>query len=179
MSLPVNFWSKTAPADCTIWTGAVNSKGYGCFSVGGQSQLAHRLAWEDAHGPIPEGMTVDHLCRVRNCVKVAHLELVTVAENSKRARDAAGYYLGGQCGQGHDLTAETTHLSPRGRLICRRCAAEHTRASVARRELSEGKVPAHLIREWALANGIPVATRGRLSPQVRRAYMDAHAARAA
>ena len=80
MSLPTHFWSKTAQYDCIVWTAAANSKGYGCFLVDGQSQLVHRLAWEEVNGPIPEDMTIDHLCRVRTCVNVKHLELVTIAE---------------------------------------------------------------------------------------------------
>ena len=56
------FWSKTATdTGCVVWQGAQNSKGYGCFGVGGRPTLAHRLAWEDANGAIPDGMTIDHL----------------------------------------------------------------------------------------------------------------------
>lgn len=44
MTLPSRFWEKTTPgAECVVWTGAVNSKGYPCFAVDGTSQLAHRL----------------------------------------------------------------------------------------------------------------------------------------
>lgn len=164
MSLPDTFWAKTTRTDCIVWTGAVNGKGYPCFAVAGRSQLAHRLAWEDARGPIPEDMTIDHTCRVRNCVNVDHLELVSGAENNRRARVSAGYFVGGQCGRGHDLTDESTKTSKRGRLICKPCAQEDSRAA-RRRDNSVA-----VIREWAMENGLPIGIRGRVSQEIREAY---------
>lgn len=123
-ALPSRFWDKTAPSDCIIWTGAVNAKGYACFAIDRVSHLAHRLAWEDARGPIPEGLTVDHLCRVRNCVKVEHLELVTVAENNRRARSVGGLRIGDECLHGHRLTEGTVYQHPRGHIECRLCRRE-------------------------------------------------------
>lgn len=173
MTLPPNFWAKTSETDCLIWTGAVNSKGYPCFAVGGVSQLAHRLVWADVNGAIPEGMTVDHTCRVRNCVRLSHLELVTQAENNRRAREAQGYRIGGTCGQGHDLSPSSTRTDNRGRLICLACAREHQRNSIARRSPAGEPTP-HEIRDWALEHGVPVSLRGRLSAEVRAAYAAAH-----
>lgn len=118
--LPANFWAKTGRTDCTIWTGAVNSKGYGCFAVGGVSYLAHRLAYEDVRGPIADGMTIDHMCRVRNCVNVDHLEVVTVAENNRRKRGGP-MFLGGECSRGHRLTEGNAYKHPRGHVECREC----------------------------------------------------------
>jgi hypothetical protein len=57
MSLPDTFWAKAKTTDCIVWTGAQNNKGYGCFGINGKSQLAHRLVWEEAHGPIPAAST--------------------------------------------------------------------------------------------------------------------------
>ena len=54
------------------------------MSVGGRSLGAHRIAWELRNGPVPDGMVVDHLCRVRRCVNAAHLRVVTQKENVKR-----------------------------------------------------------------------------------------------
>jgi hypothetical protein len=77
------------PSECWIWTGSHDMNGYGTFSVkDGQKKRklrAHRMAWVYSEGQsIPEGMTVDHLCRVRNCVNPGHLEMVTHAENIHR-----------------------------------------------------------------------------------------------
>ena len=132
MSLPASFWNKTRETDCIVWTGAVNTKGYPCFGIDGKSQLAHRLAYEDARGPIPEGYTIDHLCRVRNCVNVDHLEVVTIAENNRRKQVAGGLRIGGECARGHDLPDEAAvYRHPRGHLECRTCRAELRRQRAA------------------------------------------------
>ena len=74
---------------CLLWQGCVNSKGYGVISDGGKRYLVHRKAWELANGPIPDGLTIDHVydrgCRHKNCANVAHLEPVTQAENNRRS----------------------------------------------------------------------------------------------
>lgn len=71
---------------CRLWTGAIsgNPGGYGQFWVGGKLVGAHRWAYEHEIGPIPDGLTLDHLCRVRACVEVTHLEPVTLRENILR-----------------------------------------------------------------------------------------------
>lgn len=134
-TLPTRFWAKTAPAtDCILWTGAVNNKGYGCYAVNGVSHLAHRVAWEAAQGPIPDELTIDHLCRVRNCVNVEHMELVTAAENLRRAR--AHLQVGGECRHGHKIARSTDlYLHPAtGVPECRACRsiARWRHRSVAR-----------------------------------------------
>jgi hypothetical protein len=48
-------------------------------------KLAHRVSYEAAYGPIPAGLHIDHLCRVRKCVRPEHLEAVTQGENNLRA----------------------------------------------------------------------------------------------
>lgn len=76
-------------APCRLWTGCTNSRGYGVISDGGKRVLVHRAAWQLDHGPIPAGMTIDHVwdrgCRYKNCALVAHLEPVTMAVNIQRS----------------------------------------------------------------------------------------------
>ena len=134
MTLPASFWSKTATeTGCVIWQGAQNSKGYGCYAIDGVSRLAHRVVWESLHGPIPDGLTIDHLCRVRACVNVAHMELVSVAENT--ARKPRVLLVGGTCRHGHALPDEAAiYVNARGRAECRQCRRNQarTRAEIER-----------------------------------------------
>lgn len=67
--------------DCLEWTGARNANGYGIIYFGGRTRLAHRYAWIDAFGEIPEGMPIDHTCGNPACCNVKHLRVVTVKQN--------------------------------------------------------------------------------------------------
>lgn len=71
---------------CWIWQLKIHKKtGYGSVRVKGQDQLAHRWYYEQAHGTIPDGLQIDHLCKVRECVNPAHMEPVTPLENTRRS----------------------------------------------------------------------------------------------
>lgn len=70
---------------CLVWLGCLNSKGYGCIGDGsGGVVLTHRMVWEEQHGSIPDGLTIDHRCLEKRCLNTAHMELVTRGENSRR-----------------------------------------------------------------------------------------------
>jgi hypothetical protein len=85
------FWLRVGPHDeagaCWLWHGTT-SRGYGYFesyASGSRVRMtAHRFAYEAFVGPIPVGLELDHLCRIRNCVNPAHMEPVTHAENMAR-----------------------------------------------------------------------------------------------
>lgn len=92
------FWKKVdrrGPDDCWLWLASTNASGYGQFSVGGRCgrpELAHRIAWMVANGPIPVGLCVLHNCPGGDnpaCVNPAHLWLGTRRDNS-RDMDAKG-----------------------------------------------------------------------------------------
>jgi hypothetical protein len=125
------FWAKVDKSgDCWQWTAALNSAGYGKFSVGSKQQLlAHRYAYELMVGPIPEGLELDHLCRVRRCVNPAHLEPVTTRENVMR-----GYARKTHCVHGHEYTPENTRLVHRANRpgpfrLCLACRRQRDRAT--------------------------------------------------
>ena len=81
------FWPRVdKSAACWLWTGTLNHYGYGVLKVGGRAGrvlTTHRIAFELAHGPIPDGMRVLHKCDVPRCVNPAHLYLGTAADNTR------------------------------------------------------------------------------------------------
>jgi len=66
---------------CTLWVGGDNGLGYGVVWHKGGMRRAHRVAWELEHGPVPEGLVLDHICRVRSCINPTHLRAITFREN--------------------------------------------------------------------------------------------------
>jgi len=108
------FWSKVVfpeDSDCWLWAASINNNGYGEFWAGDKYVKAHRWAYEYLIGPIPAGLTIDHLCRNRACVNPAHLEPVTLRINLLRgntfqARNAAKTH----CESGHSFDLFNTCL---------------------------------------------------------------------
>lgn len=88
------------PGGCWLWSAAVDkTTGYGKFYADGKVVNAHRWAYLNLVGPIPDGYTVDHLCRVRRCVRPSHLEAVTARENLLRGDTlTAAHHEGRDCG---------------------------------------------------------------------------------
>lgn len=80
------FWSKVLRGpNCWLWVGSRNELGYGQYRIDNETRgRAHRVAYELLVGPIPEGLTIDHLCRNTWCVNPAHMEPVTIQENLGR-----------------------------------------------------------------------------------------------
>ena len=85
----IRFWRFVRKTEtCWIWRGALSDVGYGRFNTGvdggRRAMYSHRYAWELAHGQIPDGFVLDHLCGVRSCCNPDHLEMVTMNENARR-----------------------------------------------------------------------------------------------
>lgn len=131
------FWSKVEvsqdPSACWPWKASLMSSGYGQFGIKNahgrhRMQPAHRVAYELTVGIIPEGLVIDHLCRNRRCVRPAHLEAVTMAENLRRGEGASGVNARKTaCHQGHPFDHDNTYRRPDGGRECRTCAAARAR----------------------------------------------------
>ena len=139
--IPARFWDKVSvdPSGCWLWTAFKSEKGYGQFGVREQGQRrtvrAHRYAYESIVGPIPSGLTLDHLCRVRHCVNPAHLEKATVRVNVLRGDGITARQLRApHCAKGHPYTTENTSLL-HGWRICRVCRKANNQRKRANRRL--------------------------------------------
>lgn len=134
---------------CWIWQLKVHKTGYGHVTVPRNAvrmtYLVHRFAYEALVGEIPEGLQLDHLCRVRACCNPEHLEPVTSRENSARSPlNFVGINLAKtRCAQDHPFNDENTRRTPSGARECRIC----------RREIGQR----YRIRQALRAAGIEVA----------------------
>ena len=108
---------------CWLWLKYKDKKGYGRIQVNGKPWLTHRVSYELHVGHIPEGLQIDHLCRVRHCCNPSHLEPVTHTENVSRGEKANRTH----CPQGHEYTEENASRNKNGR-TCRECGRARHRA---------------------------------------------------
>jgi hypothetical protein len=142
---PEPFWrlvDKSGPDGCWLWLGKHDRNGYGQVSVGRTTTTAHRHAYVLLVGPIPEGLVLDHTCKIRDCVNPAHLDPVTQRENLMRspttfqAVNAAKTH----CIHGHLFDDANTYRwqRPDGtwKRTCRMCAIERSRAYYQRRQMA-------------------------------------------
>lgn len=90
---------------CWEWTGCTTKKGYGLIVIDGRRIHVHRYAFARFNGDIPDGLTIDHLCRNRRCVNPVHLEAVTSGTNVLRGNSpTAKNARKSHCANGHPLT---------------------------------------------------------------------------
>lgn len=109
-----------AEGDCWLWTGARTAAGYGVIGRGVRSEgtaYVHRAAYELLVGPVPDGLVLDHLCRVRHCCNPDHVEPVSVGINVERGIRRR---LNEHCKRNHRMTPENTYFN-NGKRICREC----------------------------------------------------------
>lgn len=138
-SLEERFWAKVIRAGpvpefnpkigpCWTWLGAIDGHGYGSIGSGsgGPTKTAHVVSFNLHVGPIPKGMTIDHLCRNRACPNPKHLEIVTRVENVLRGESPMARKAKQRtCIFGHHFTR-----LPNGRRQCMVCKSAHDKARV-------------------------------------------------
>jgi hypothetical protein len=113
------------PGGCWLWTGTKTGDGYGSVGFEAVTWRVHRLVYVNLVGPIPEGLQLDHLCRVRHCCNPEHLEAVTGQENQRRGLRNQKSSLT-HCPQGHEYSPANTYVAPRtGARACRTCRKGH------------------------------------------------------
>ena len=77
-----------AISKCIIWTGFIHPDGYGMIYREGKTFKAHRYLFEQSYGYIDKRLVLDHLCRNKACINLKHLEVVSIAENTRRGKSA-------------------------------------------------------------------------------------------
>jgi hypothetical protein len=106
---------------CWLWSGLQNRKGYGVIKDKDKTVYVHRFTFERAKGKIPDGLEIDHLCRVRACCNPDHLEAVTHLENVRRGFSPPTFNSQKEvCHLGHN----DWYLNPSGGRQCRVCRRE-------------------------------------------------------
>lgn len=112
---------ENGPNGCILSTYSTGSHGYSQVGWVENSQrtmvLGHRLAWEVFMGPIPSGMTIDHICHNRRCVNLAHLRLLSLPDNAR----GNGQIDKTHCPSGHPYSGSNLYLDPKGYRRCREC----------------------------------------------------------
>lgn len=107
------------PSGCWIWMGAECAGGYTQVQRNGVRKMSHRYIYEKIIGDIQEGMTLDHLCKVRCCVNPEHLEPVTLSDNVNRGNSF--HRSKTHCKNGHEFTRLNTYITKKGYRHCREC----------------------------------------------------------
>lgn len=138
---------------CWIWKPQAGLGGYGSFYLNGKGTPSHRASYTLLTGPIPAGLVIDHLCRVRNCVNPAHLEAVATAENTRRAK---AWMAGAEhqrskthCPYGHPYSGDNLHIAKDGKRVCVECSRRYSREARERKRAANPPKP-RPVKEFCL-----------------------------
>ena len=117
---------------CWEWEGARSPEGYSRIGHKGKACYGHRISHEIHIGPIPKGLEIDHLCRVRHCVNPEHLEAVTHSVNAQRGVcgkvSASRNRAKTTCPHGHPYEGGNLYVVPKtGHRVCLTCKRKRNR----------------------------------------------------
>lgn len=125
LPLPERLLTRREITDSGCWLStykSINPGGYRKITVGDRHLLVHRAAYELWVRPIPDGLTIDHLCRQPRCFNPAHLQAVTMRENLIRGHGTwASNVRKTHCPQGHPYDEANTYRNPSGSRVYREC----------------------------------------------------------
>jgi HNH endonuclease len=168
--LEIRFWEKVnKTSTCWIWEGARKGRDndYGCIMIDYKSTYAHIVGYELKKGPIPKGMTLDHLCRNRLCVRASHLEPVTGKINTLRGLGPTAINARmTHCNRGHEFTKENTYVGNNGSRQCKACRREN----YAKKQIGKSPKPRKPRKlktvckrghDWTISENVFLRTDGR------------------
>ncbi len=118
-----------------FWLGKLSRQGYGRVGVDGRVYGVHRYVYSQLVGPIPDGMVLDHICRVRHCVAPQHLRVVTPAQNSleNSVSFCARRAVSDRCDRGHPYDNGNLIITKTGARLCRTCRNAYMRDLMRKR----------------------------------------------
>ena len=145
----LRFWSYVetkASNQCWPWLRSVDGQGYGVFCAQGTRKKSHRVSYILVHGPIPDGLVVDHMCRNRRCANPDHLRVVTQAVNSLENSVGATAINAAKthCIAGHMFAGDNLKIDHRGNRYCRECNRERQRKPNSRHKRRTTPAPSVL-----------------------------------
>src|SRR5690606_26792047 len=118
---------------CWVWEGGKYSTGYAMVwdSQTQKVRRGHRVTYSYFRAEIPDGLSLDHLCRNRDCCNPWHLDPVTNAENAARGERATA----GHCPRGHSEWGKKpdSQCTDGYSRYCRACKRENDRRRHARK----------------------------------------------
>jgi hypothetical protein len=162
---------KGAGDECWLWTASLDGKGYGQFWTGlfGSCSRAHRVSYVFARGPIPEGMSLHHLCEVKHCVNPDHLQVCTHQENmttgkwgvKQLPRCAAWQLAKTHCPQGHPLSGENALKLTGNRKQCKICLRAAQKEHMRRKRAEDPEGMRRKAAEYYQANKERIDERRR------------------
>lgn len=121
------FWARVNKTEhCWLWVGYTDRDGYGKHWLNGTTCIVHRWAYENYVGPIPKGMTIDHMCKTRNCVNVAHLRILSAVDNIRMGSPGRYNKIKTHCKYGHEFTVSNTRVYKTSR-HCKTCCNNRMR----------------------------------------------------